>query len=286
MRRLFRSAATSLAALLFLLTACSAPAAQSNAVLPCPNYNAGIVSSLLASVVPMEGAENLLGATMPHYAPMMKLGVPVLAAAAQSRKIETVVLLAPNHKGEGPPVELSGSGYFWPDGSVEGDGDAAAFLRKTAVPDAAEDRQILSEEYAASLWAPYIAQLFPGAKVVTLLFTRGVQTETLSRLADALLALSEDRELFVLCSIDFSHYQTPEKTLQNDEVTREAVQNRDLSFLRRLDGAYLDCPEALSVLLCMGDVSELDYQTIVYRDAAGTSGASYFIYGLEKPDRK
>ena len=111
----------------------------------------------------MEGVEDLLGATMPHYAPMMKLGVPVLAAAAQSRKIETVVLLAPNHKGEGPPVELSGSGYFWPDGSVEGDGDAAAFLRKTAVPDAAEDRQILSEEYAASLWAPYIAQLFPGA---------------------------------------------------------------------------------------------------------------------------
>lgn len=280
MSRFTPIAALFLAAMFFPLAACAVPAEQSNAVLPCPNYDAALVSAQLAAASPLDGAENLLGATMPHYAPMMKLGISVLSAVAATRHIETVVLLAPNHGGKGPPIQLSGHGYFWADGSVEGDAEAAEFLRKNAAADAAEDMDTLSGEYAASVWAPYVAQIFPGARVVTLLFTRGVQTETLSRLADALSALSRQKELFILCSVDFSHYQTPEETLRRDAVTRESVARGDLSALRRLDGTYLDCPEALATLMFMGSVTQLDYQTVSYLHAGKTVGASYFIYGL------
>ena len=263
----------------------------SNALLPCPNYDAAMLDAHMRDTAPMalpDDLSGLLGATMPHYAPMMKLGVSLLRAVMDTRaaagkpEIETVLLLGPNHAGAGPAVELSGLGYFWPDGSVEGDEDAAEFLRLHAGIETAEDRSVLDTEYSASLWAPYVSQLLPGAKVVTILFTRGVQTEDLSRLAGAISALAAEKRIFVLCSIDFSHYQTPQVMRERDRVTRRTVETGDILALRNLDGTYLDCPEALSVLLLCGEVRELAYETITFQENGLPQGASYFVFSSHR----
>ena len=65
-----------------------------------------------------------------------------------------------------------------------------------------------------------------------------------------------------------------------DEATRRAVKSGDIAALRSLDGTYLDCPEALSVLLLRGQAEELAYRSLVYLESGLPVGASYFLYGV------
>ncbi len=274
---------------LSLLCSCGSREAESrdtsDAYLSCAQYDAAAVSEHLSQLeLPGYDTSGLLGASMPHYVPMMQYGANLLYGAAQTESVETVILLAPNHEGTGAGIELSGLGYRWADGSVEGDAASAEYLKALSRVDTAEDIRILESEYSASLWAPYIRAIFPEARVVTILFTRSAASADLSALSRAILALSEEKSVFVLASVDFSHYQTPDVMREHDEVTRETVLRGDIPALRRLDGTYLDCPEALCVLMMSGGVRELDYRTVNYTENARLYGASYFFYGVQRSE--
>ena len=268
------------------LTAVSSHTAQQD-YLPCSEYDGIFVSEQLSrnAEASSDTDGNLLGATMPHYAPMMYLGIPLLRKVAETRSIETVILLAPNHAGSDAPFIISGRGYTWSDGSIDGCTEAAELLTSCVPNESHENIDLLSEEYAASVWVPYIAEIFPDANVVTVLVNRGASANGISALAAGISALAKDREIFVLASIDFSHYQTPKEMSVRDEITRQTISGGSMSALRRLDGTYLDCPEAVCILSRLTwygssvTLSELDYETLVYSDNGKRLGASYFIYG-------
>lgn len=256
--------------------------------LPCPEYDSALVYEQLTRYAEASADTDgkLLGATMPHYAPMMQLGIPFLRSIAEARSVETVVILAPNHAGSDAPFIISGRGYTWDSGCIDGCPEAADLLISCVPAESHENIELLSEEYSASVWAPYIADIFPDADVVTVLLNRGASADGLSALAAGISALAESREIFVLASIDFSHYQTPEIMADRDEITRETISGGSMSALRKLDGTYLDCPEAVCILSKLTwhggavTLSELDYETLVYSENGKRLGASYFIYGV------
>ena len=275
-----------LAALLVLCAGCSVqipetvPDTADETFLPCPYYNAPLVHEQLTRAAALEGAGELLGATMPHYAPMMDMGADVLKAVSAVRTVETVVILAPNHEGTGAAVQLSGSGYRWPDGTLNGDPDAAALLLGQPNLRAYLSDDVIATDHAASIWAPYIANLMPDAKVVTVLLSRSARAEDLTALSGGIRALTRSREVFVLASVDFSHYQIPQVMEEHDRKTRETIARGDITALRLLDGAYLDCPEALGILMLLGDVREYAYDTVLYNENGRTLGGSFFVCGV------
>jgi len=272
--------------MILLLTGCAAkmeePAAQPT--LPCPFYDAGIVRQHLSSRRTKDGAAVLFGAVVPHHAPFMQMVADTLSSV--ERDIDTVVVIAPNHDEIDEEVQVSGEGYYWPHGSICG----AAALARTLLDDTAlgavQAGDVLITDHAASLQMPYIREAFPQAQVVTVFLKRTVTDAQLDTLAKLLLKEAENTELFVLASIDFSHGQNPEQTKVCDEEVREAVLRQDHQLLRSWDGAHLDAPHVLSVMLRLAQLressfTELDYVLNCFVENATVQGASYFSWGLE-----
>ena len=62
-------------AVMLLFTSCATAEPPSNAVLPCTGYDAALLAAHLERLgTPEYDVSRLLGASMPHYAPMMRYG--------------------------------------------------------------------------------------------------------------------------------------------------------------------------------------------------------------------
>lgn len=263
-------------------TARARPSSVQSGYMRCDFYDEALFLENIRTAPAYPDLADVTGATVPHYAPMMSLTAGVLSAVSAQRTVETVVILAPNHSGEGAAVQLSGDGFYWESGSIAGSPDARLFSANSALRAAVTNTHIAADHSAATL-APYIAHYLPEAQLVTLLLSSAASDIQLTAIADTLTALAAEKDILVLCSIDFSHYQTPQRAEHNDRQTRDAMSFGREALLRSFDGAYLDCPEALVTLMRFAArrdavLNETDYRLVTYAEQGLPAAASYFIY--------
>ncbi len=239
-----------------------------------------------ATIYPSQG--RLRAATLPHYVPAMSLAASVLATAAQSGTYDTIVILGPNHSGVGPPVVVGDQGWRTPLGEMAGEPYWGEVLLQTVnLEQAARQDGLMTEEWSAATVVPYVQHYFPDAKVVTLLLSRSAELYQLEALAGLLQRWGEEQNLLVLASIDFSHDQTYERAVANDETVQTMVAEANYTGLLGLDGAYLDCPQALVTLLLWGKnqgYAPQLWQELIQRDqgAKAACGYSYLVYAWEE----
>lgn len=229
--------------------------ADFRAYLPCNYYDEALVRAQIDAASPSDAYQNIAGAVVPHYAPAMYMAADLLASVADAP--ETVVIIAPNHAGKGPAIQICGNGYYWKSGSLQGNPELAAQL--AAALDVETDDSAAQEDWSASLLVPYLAHYFPETRVVTVLLTRGTGDTALRLLAGTLAGAAQQQSLLVLGSADFSHYQDEQTARACDAETARILSEGDTARLLTLSNAYLDSPETISVLLTYASLLEQEF---------------------------
>jgi AmmeMemoRadiSam system protein B len=229
----------------------------------------------------------LRAATSPHFLPCMDYTAGVLKTVAAQGGCDTVFVVAPNHSGQGFPVTLSPLSWNTPFGVLETDREAvAAILGDSSLRGlAGEDAGRLEADHSASVQTPFIKCYLPDAKVVALLVGKGAAPETLDRLAEHIRGLGEDRRVFLLCSVDFSHYEPIEKVAGHDAETEAALLAGDAEALLAFGNEHMDSPQALRVFLRYGAAlaegapRKLDGRVLPESEMSRAVGYSYYVYG-------
>jgi len=254
-----------LLALMLLLSGCVAEAVASAApteppppttvaappLNPCNFYDAPLASRHLEAAEP-RALPGLRAITVPHYAPELDLLADVLAGQ-EADAFDCIVVLGPDHTGRGGGISVSGRGWRTPLGTLTGSEAAARRLLDSPAIAAIENHALLAEDHAVSTLMPYLAYALPDAAVASVLISRYTALARLEALADALVELGEEARLLVVLSLDFSHYQTPDAASLCDAETVALIESGDLIPTLNLQSTHVDCPEALALLLLLGN---------------------------------
>lgn len=137
---------------------------------------------------------------------------------------DRVVVLAPNHTGQGAPIAVWDEGSFaLPGRTIPIDEElAAAILRE--VPEASADRAAHRMEHAVEVELPFLAARNPAVRVVPIvlgLIDRASAVELGRGLSRAVDRVSGD--VLVVASSDMSHYLSDDEARRIDQVALEPL---------------------------------------------------------------
>ena len=206
----------------------------------------------LEQSAPYPIAGRMLAAVSPHFLPAMSYTANILATLEQNGSVSpTIYVLAPNHSGQGLPLIVADRGWTTPFGPLEADEEAMAALLKSPLlaGKIGVDPYQLESDHSGATLMPFIKYYLPQARVVTVLLTKGCPLADLEALASLIYESGRDKEIFLLASVDFSHYLHLEETAARDKITEEMISAGDMLALKSLDSGYLDSPEAMITLL-------------------------------------
>ena len=275
-----------LAALLLLQPASGAAAPVRRPVaaelMECGFYNEQLFRSAIAAAQPYEIPPPLIG-IVPHHDVAGVLAASLLVTAA-GREIDTVVLIGPNHGGQGAAMATTRKAVSTPQGRLLCDVDAVE--RLLALPGLTVADELLRRDHSVQALLPLVAHTFPKAEIVTLLLSRTAEPGALSALAAELAALTREKSCLILGSIDFSHGLQPADAAVRDAETAALIAAGDVAALAALGNEHLDAPAVLSTLLQLAGRCDRQLTLLQRADAAefvappwpdGVTG--YMIYG-------
>lgn len=187
----------------------------------------------------------------------------------------TIVIIGPDHRNSGPPVSTSAARWLTPAGPVEADSRLIAEL--IASGSAEEAWAVLDHEHAVGGLVPLIRHYLPETRVVPLALRGDLDYQRAVALGYRLAELAESadggRDLFVLASVDFSHYLPPDEAARRDEITLAALGRGDWDTLFALGPNHLDSAPALAALFAFtGTIDAPEFAVAGHADAAGLLG--------------
>ncbi|MEG1500545.1 MAG: AmmeMemoRadiSam system protein B, partial [Clostridiales bacterium] len=254
--------------------------------LDCLHYDekAFAVNLAQAKAYPRQG--KIIAATLPHYPPVMNLTASVLATV-QDYPYQKIIVLGPNHTAQGPALIIGAQGWKTPLGKINGCFSQGRELlnKKDLAPIGIFDQR-MTEDHSIAVQMPYIKHYFPQTPVLSILISRAATLGQLQSLAETIYRWQEKEDILVLASIDFSHDQDYQKALDNDQKTKYAVEKKDINSLNLLKGDFLDSPQSLITLICLGQYYNQNlqlWQEFIQRGLPPLSqqGYTYLIYNLQ-----
>ena len=196
------------------------------------------------------GAKTLSAGVVPHHLLAGELIASFFKTAGETgERYDTVILLGPNHKGEGADVSTTGCSWKTEFGTVECDEDAVSEIMTCKTLGARINDDILQNDHAVSSLVPYIKYYLPDVKVVAVLLTRRVTLEQSKDISLLLGSIAKNKKCLVVGSVDFSHGLPAKEAKIRDEVTSKAILNNDLERIKRMTNGNLDSPETLCSIL-------------------------------------
>ncbi|MEM0463433.1 AmmeMemoRadiSam system protein B [Pyrobaculum sp.] len=165
--------------------------------------------------------EKALGGVVPHAGYMYSGPVAawLYSALAGYGKPDVIIIIGPNHYGIGAPVAVMKSGVWeTPLGRVEVDGALAELIMRH-YKGVEDDFYAFSKEHSVEVQIPFIQYYFGDVRIVPIVVWR--QTLSTSReLGKAVATAIREygRDVYVLASSDFNHYEPHEVTVQKDDM--------------------------------------------------------------------
>jgi len=218
----------------------------------CIHYDEKAFQKAIDKAAPYNIEGSMLAATSPHFLPVMSFTANILYTLAELKQPPvTIFVVAPNHSGEGFPIMLADKGWATPYGNLEIDKTAtAAILESPPLANKIDiDLQHIQSDHSAATLMPFIKYYLPDVQVVTLLLSKDCRLEQLRILAKIIFEISQEKPIFVLGSIDFSHYLPIEETAKRDELTEVLIQAGDIQAIMGLDSGNLDSPPSMVTLI-------------------------------------
>ncbi|MEM2025111.1 MAG: AmmeMemoRadiSam system protein B [Desulfurococcaceae archaeon] len=181
---------------------------------------------------------NILGFIVPHagYTYSGPIAAHSYYEAASEGVPETVVILGTNHTGYGKPVSIYPEGVWeTPLGLLEVDSELGEKIAELSeIADIDEYAHL--EEHSVEVQLPFIQYIY-GDKVKILPIVIGVHTPELASDVSAAIAnavRSLNRDVIIISSSDFTHYEPYETALEKDSAAINRILELDTNGFYRV----------------------------------------------------
>ncbi|MGB9732928.1 MAG: MEMO1 family protein [Candidatus Micrarchaeia archaeon] len=158
-----------------------------------------------------------------------------IEARNRAKKIDTFVIIGPNHTGYGAPIAVSLQDWHMPFGVVKNDKELARLIVENS--NISEfDEGAHAEEHSIEVQLPFLQKVVNEPSCVFICM--GDQSVNASEeLARAIIKSSEKlgRDVAIIASSDFNHYESAETAKKKDMPAIEALRRLDyIEFNKRL----------------------------------------------------
>lgn len=191
--------------------------------------------------------KEIKGGIVPHHLLATEM-ISEFYAQLDNQKIETVVILGPNHKEVGDFPALS-SAFDWdtPFGRVLADQKIINELARDNLVKINDEA--LDNEHSVALHTPFVKHFLPNAKIVPIIISEKMSIEDAEKLSAALAKFARKRGTIIIASVDFSHYLPEAEAKEKDKESLVAIKNFDFQKIRSFGNDNMDSPPAIIVLL-------------------------------------
>jgi len=142
---------------------------------------------------------------------------------------ETVVLLGPNHTGQGASLSVFPEGSWeTPFGDVETDDDTIALLCSSGVFE--RDTQAHRREHSLEVIVPMLRFLRTDVKIVCIT-VKNSNKNTLKTASEILFSSVRDKNVLIVVSSDMNHFENAQITEQKDALAIDALLKSDENML-------------------------------------------------------
>ncbi len=195
-----------------------------------------------------------------------------LARCRRNIPTKTVIILTPDHWMRGSrSVTTHTVPYQVGPKLVEADLDSIARLQKTVLG-VRGDGEAFRGEHGVGALVPFMARVFPEAKIVPVMVRQTLDEDTAASVTDWLAEEWKREGTIVVVSSDMSHYLPVETAFKNDEETRVAFQKADSDFFWSASDTHTDNGKSLSIVLRgLGRPRWRELGHAISNDYAGTS---------------
>jgi AmmeMemoRadiSam system protein B len=195
-----------------------------------------------------------------------------LARCRRNVPTKTVIILTPDHWARGSrAVTVHALPYQVGPRLVEADREAIGRLQKTVLG-LREDGEAFRGEHGVGALVPFMARVFPEAKLVPVMVRQTLEEDAASSVTEWLKEELRREGTIVVVSSDMSHYLSAETALQNDKETRTALQEGNDEFFWSASDTHTDNGKSLSILLrALGRPRWRELGHAISSDYAGTS---------------
>jgi MEMO1 family protein len=203
----------------------------------------------------------IMGGIVPHHLLADKM-IAEFFKVASVKQPETVIIIGPNHTGAGvSKVHTGGWGWMTPFGILESDRGVTDYLVKTKI--AETNFELMENEHSISAIVPYIKYFMPDAKIVPVLVSGTYTLKQSKELGESLEDLMKEKKCLFIASVDFSHYLSLEKANEMDEITRSALEDRNIQQINCMNNDFMDSPASIITLLAAMDEVKADNQKML-----------------------
>ncbi|MBI9011668.1 MAG: AmmeMemoRadiSam system protein B [Clostridiales bacterium] len=231
-----------------------------------------------------EGAEiyeevALNGMIVPHHlVPLDKLEAMYLTAS--SDEVKRILLISPDHLlNEYREMITSDKNWRVDGGQVQVDLDLLNQLLNDGIK---INNAEVGVEHGLNTHIPFIKKYFPNATVVPIAISKQTDFQHLNEL---IVSIPED--VFLIASIDFSHYMDLETANLKDEWTKNTIRNGNFESFFKMGDDYFDSPGCLYVISCFARKNSYELKFYDHSNSAYYMGedipetTSYFFVGLK-----
>ena len=191
--------------------------------------------------------KEIKGGIVPHHLLATEM-ISEFYAHFKNKKIETVIILGPNHKETGDfPVLSSLLDWNTPSGRVLVDEAIVNDLARQNLIRINEN--VLENEHSVALHPPFIKHFLPKAKVVPIIISGKMKIEDAEKLSAALAKYARKKGTVIIASVDFSHYLPENIAADKDKESFEAIKNFDFEKIYNFTNDNLDSPQSIIILL-------------------------------------
>ncbi len=236
----------------------------------------------------------IVAAVVPHHLVAGHL-VAGLFAYLSADPPRTLVVVGPDHHNAGPRVGTSLASWRTGPGLVDVDVPLTAALIDRSL--AGEAWAVQDEEHSVGVLMPFARRYLPETRVVALTLRSDVpfaEACALGRFLREWAATGAGEEarggrgVFVVASVDFSHYLPRPEAERRDSTTLPALERGDWTALFGMGPSNLDSPAALAVAFVFaGDPDSPDFVVVEHTNSATLLGqpdlpstTSHFLFAI------
>jgi len=221
----------------------------------------------------------LNGMIVPHHlVPLDKLEAMYLTAS--SKEVKKILLISPDHLlNENREMITSDKNWIVDGGLVKVDLELLDQLKNDGI----EINNVeVGLEHGLNTHVPFIKKYFPNASIVPIAISKQTDFQYLNEL---IVSIPED--VFVIASIDFSHYLDLETANSKDEWTENTIKNGHYESFFKMSDDYFDSPGCLYVMCCFARKNGYELKFYDHSNSAYYMGedipetTSYFFIGLK-----
>ncbi len=228
-------------------------------------------------------AGETIGAVMPH-AGYVYSGAVAGATAARIKCKKTIIIMGPNHTGQGSPFSIVTEGFFLtPLGKVKIN-SALAKRMLAGSKYLEEDERAQRDEHSIEVQLPFFQVLREDVEIVPLVLAPVGFAEHVRVGREVAAAVAEDRnEVVLIASSDLTHYEPRAIAEEKDRQAIAAILELDEKKLRerveRLDISMCGWVPVVSLLAASKELGAKKAVLIEYRTSGDVSGDFSSVVG-------